>query len=153
MSMSRSASIDSSASTATATTFSHVDLPVDSSNGLYEDREHFQAIFTNDSRFFDTSLHLFKSYYELGYISADEDKSNNLPVPTLSSATSRTSKHRWRPRLLRLHHDHPHDNHHGTIKGFLTPILLRRTGELLASRLSKTSVSLARTRSIERDAN
>ena len=137
MSMSRSVSIDSSASTATVTTFSPADLPGDASNGLYEDREHFQSIFTNDSRFFDTSLHLFKSYFALGYIPIEVEKHNNLQVPSLNTATSRGRKHRWRPRLLGLHNHHPQENHHSTLKGFLTPILLRKTGKLVQENASE----------------
>jgi hypothetical protein len=49
--------------------------PIDPSNILYNDRQNYQVIFTNDSRFFDTSLHLFKSYCDLEYIKSDKKKS------------------------------------------------------------------------------
>lgn len=123
MSMTRSISVGSSASTATMTTISPNDLAADTSNDLYENREHFQAIFTNDSRFFDTSLHLFKSYYALGYIHADEEKSDRLSVPNLTTSNGR--RHRWKTRFLGSKHDH----HDGTLKNFLTPILLRKNGK------------------------
>jgi len=126
MSILHSISIDSSTSTTTMTTISPIDLP-DASNDLYEDRDHFQAIFTNDSRFFDTSLHLFKSYYAMGYIPLDDKK---LHVPTLRT-TSNGYKNRWRPRLLGLNHNN--DNYEGTLKGFLTPILLRKNGKFYNS--------------------
>ncbi|UJR21403.1 hypothetical protein I4U23_024493 [Adineta vaga] len=130
MSMSRSISIGSSASTATMTTISPDDLAVNSSNNLYENREHFQSIFTNDSRFFDTSLHLFKSYYALGYIQTEDEKYDKQSVShlTTSTSTSNSHKHRWKTRLLGFHHNH--DNNHGTIKGFLTPILLRKSDHI-----------------------
>jgi hypothetical protein len=122
MSILHSISIDSSTSTATMTTID----PPDASNDLYEDRDHFQAIFTNDSRFFDTSLHLFKSYYAMGYIPSDDEKYKKLHVPSLRT-TSNGQKNRWRPRLLGLNHNN--DNYEGTLKGFLTPILLRKNGK------------------------
>jgi hypothetical protein len=107
-------------------TIPSADLPTDLSNDLYEDRDHFQAIFTNDSRFFDTSLHLFKSYYALGYIQGDDEKNKKLYGPTLTTTTN-GRKHRWRPRLFGL--SHKNENLNETIKAFLTPTLLRRNGK------------------------
>ncbi len=124
MSMSHSNSVDSSSSTATMTTIPPMDLANNSSNGLYDDHDHFQAIFSNDSRFFDTSLHLFKSYYALGYIESNNDKQKK---PFLTTTTSNGQKHRWRTRLLGSGHDH--ENHNGILKAFLTPTLLRKSGK------------------------
>ncbi|CAF1019254.1 unnamed protein product [Adineta steineri] len=134
MSISRSVSINSSTSTATMTTISPTDLVANSSNGLYENREHFQAIFTNDSRFFDTSLHLFKSYYSLGYIPSDDEKHKKLHVPIITTTTASRQKHRWKPRLLGLHHNNNNSNHEGTLKAFLTPILLRKNDQINRAR-------------------
>jgi hypothetical protein len=128
MSIPHSVSVDSSSSTATMTTISPMDLENNSSNELYEDHDHFQAIFSNDSRFFDTSLHLFKSYYALGYIESNNDKQKKLHVPFLTTTTtSNGQKHSWRTRLLGSSHDH--ENHNGILKAFLTPTLLRKSGK------------------------
>jgi hypothetical protein len=94
-------------------------------NDLYENRDHFQAIFSNDSRFFDTSLHLFKSYVELGHIESTEKKNKKFSMASLT-ASGNGRKHRWRPRLLGFER---HDHHNGTLKGFLTPTLLRKHGK------------------------
>lgn len=121
MSFKRTISIKSTASTSTITTLRSNDLQNNTSNDLYEDRDHFQAIFTNDSRFFDTSLHLFKSYSALGYIQSNNDK-----TAITGSSTTHMHKHRWRPRLLSTnHHEHQHT---GGLKAFLTPTLLRKSG-------------------------
>ena len=126
MSTVQSISVESSSSTTTMATISSSDHPIDSSNGLYEDRDHFHAIFTNDSRFFDTSLHLFKNYLALGYIQADDGKHKKHNGPALTT-TSNGRKHRWRPRLLGLNHNQ--DNLNGTLKAFLTPTLLRKNSK------------------------
>ncbi|CAF2405861.1 unnamed protein product [Rotaria sp. Silwood2] len=123
MSLLHSISIDSSSSTTTMTTLSPMDIPNDSSNVLYENREHFQAIFTNDSRFFDTSLHLFKSYCALGYIQTDDAKTKRLNLPFLTT-TSNGHRQRWKARLLGITPNN--DNSNATIKAFLTPTLLRK---------------------------
>jgi len=114
-------SIKSTTSTSTMTTLPSNDLHNNTSNDLYEDRDHFQAIFTNDSRFFDTSLHLFKSYAALGYIQFNDDK-NSLSI----NSKTHGHKHRWRPRLLATNHSEHH--HTGVLKAFLTPTLLRKSG-------------------------
>jgi hypothetical protein len=129
MSIVHSISVDSSTSTATMTTIPPIDLANNSSNGLYEDRDHFQAIFSNDSRFFDTSLHLFKSYCTLGYIQSKQEKSPKVHVPFLSTTTSHGHKSRWRTRLLGSNHSNNHEN--GILKAFLTPTLLRKSGNLM----------------------
>jgi hypothetical protein len=126
MSLAHSTHAGSSSSIATMTTLSPTDLAPDSSNILYEDRDHFQSIFTNDSRFFDTSLHLFKSYCSLGYIELENDeKHKKLHIPFLTTS-SNGHKHRWRTRLLGIGYNN--DNHHGPIKAFLTPTLLKKNG-------------------------
>src|SRR4051794_12956597 len=104
MSLSHSISVDSSSSTATMATMPPTDLANNSSNGLYEDRDHFQAIFSNDSRFFDTSLHLFKSYCSLGYIQSNEGKLRKLHIPFLTRAST-GYKRRWRPQLSEPSHN------------------------------------------------
>jgi hypothetical protein len=126
MSLVQSRNVGSSSSIATMTTLSPTDLAPDSSNMLYEDRDHFQSIFSNDSRFFDTSLHLFKSYSSLGYIELnDNEKPKKLHIPFLTTS-SNGHKHRWRTRLLGIGYND--DNHQGTLKAFFTPTLLKKTG-------------------------
>lgn len=108
------------------TTIPSNDYPENSANQLYEDRTHFQAIFSNDSRFFDTSLHLFKSYCAAGYIQLNEDKVRKHHVPLLTAPTH-GYRHRWKARLLGIDQENDHQN--GTVKAFLTPTLLRRPGK------------------------
>ena len=65
----------------------------ENSNVLYNDREHYEIIFKNDSRFFDTSLHLFKSYRKRGYLppmTKKRGKSPFLSVPPVLRAAART---------------------------------------------------------------
>ncbi|CAF1106493.1 unnamed protein product [Rotaria sordida] len=138
MSILHSISINSSSSTATMTTLSPTDLPNDSSNILYENREHFQSIFSNDSRFFDTSLHLYKSYCTLGYIQADDEKPKKLHIPFLP-ITSNGYRHRWKSRLLGLTHND--DNSNGTIRALLTPTLLRKNDLLTRNRTGSGSIN------------
>lgn len=61
------------------------------SNRLYNDRDHYEIIFKNDSRFFDTSLHLFKSYRKRDYVriptKTKREKSPFLHVPSLGQTT------------------------------------------------------------------
>jgi len=132
MSLLHSISVDSSSSTATMATIPTGDLANNTSNGLYEDRDHFQAIFSNDSRFFDTSLHLFKSYCALGYIQSNDEKNNQIHVPILTTATD-GHKHRWRSRLLGLNNNNNDHHHNGILKAFLTPTLLKKKGQFFFS--------------------
>jgi hypothetical protein len=132
MSLLHSISVDSSSSTATMATIPTGDLANNNSNGLYEDRDHFQVIFSNDSRFFDTSLHLFKSYCALGYIQTNNEKNNKFHVPILTTTTDE-HKHRWRPRLLGLNNN---NNNNGILKAFLTPTLLKKKGQMFFSKLT-----------------
>lgn len=125
MSIVHSNSMDSSSSIATMTTIPSTDHPNNSANQLYEDRTHFQAIFSNDSRFFDTSLHLFKSYSALGYIPSNEDKTHKHHIPFLTAPTH-GHRHRWKARLLGVNQENEHQN--GTIKALLTPTLLKKPG-------------------------
>lgn len=119
MSLVQSISIDSSSSIDTMSTIPSTDI----TQNLYENRDHFQAIFTNDSRFFDTSLHLFKSYASMGYISSNGIKTKTQLLSPLTGG----HRHRWRTRLLgpRHHEHHPID----TLKALLTPTLLRKQGK------------------------
>ena len=82
---------------------------LDPSNRLYNDHHNYQIIFSNDSRFFDTSLHLYKSYRKLGYIQASSRNKNNgsranlnatLTKPTNNIANSKSSG------VIHHHHDH-----------------------------------------------
>jgi len=93
LSLPHSDSVNSALSASTMTTITSTDLPNNSSNDLYDDHDHFHAIFSNDSRFFDTSLHLFKSYYALGYIQSNDEKHNklHLPLPTKPSNRKKTA--------------------------------------------------------------
>jgi len=75
MSTTHSIDTDSTSSSNTMPTRSWNEQQIDPSNILYNDHQNYQIIFTNDSRFFDTSLHLFKSYRDLGYIPLDNKKS------------------------------------------------------------------------------
>ncbi|CAF0891518.1 unnamed protein product [Rotaria sp. Silwood1] len=117
-------------------TLSPTDLPNDASNVLYENREHFQAIFTNDSRFFDTSLHLFKSYCALGYIQTGDEKAkkNSFPFLTISPHGYR---HRLKTRLLGITHNN--NNSTETIKALLTPTLVRKQDLLIRNRTGSDS--------------
>jgi hypothetical protein len=134
MSLVHSYSVDSTSSTATIATLPFQnDLANNSSNGLYEDRNHFQAIFSNDSRFFDTSLHLFKSYCTLGYIQSKEEKSRKLHVPFISTTSFRGHKHRWRPQLFTSKSTNEHENR--ILKAFLTPTLLRKSSNLFSKKI------------------
>ncbi|CAF3609631.1 unnamed protein product [Rotaria socialis] len=117
-------SSSSSSSIVSDATLTQNDLANNSSNLRYENRDHFQSIFTNDSRFFDTSLHLYKSYAALGYIQSNAHDNKNIPVPILT-AGSHGRRHRMKARLLNLTNNT--DTSKGAIKAFLTPTLLRKT--------------------------
>ncbi|CAF1251257.1 unnamed protein product [Rotaria magnacalcarata] len=94
--------INSTTSSNTTPSLLPDDETMDPSNLLYNDRQNYQIIFSNDSRFFDTSLHLFKSYCDLGYIKVDKKKSKKNPPSSSSSNTLRPPSSglnsRWRPR-------------------------------------------------------
>jgi len=75
MSITRSISTNSTSSSNITPTVQPNGQRIDPSNILYNDHQNYQTIFTNDSRFFDTSLHLFKSYCDLGYIKLHNKKS------------------------------------------------------------------------------
>ena len=104
MSVRRSVSSDSSSSTNTASAVAGNDA----SNLLYNDRQNYQIIFKNDSRFFDTSLHLFKSYCDLGYVKSENEKSKRRFFSSSSSSSSSNthksrsngSTSRWRPPVV-----------------------------------------------------
>ena len=128
MSITHSISNDSTSSSATISTIQRNDQPIDASNILYNDRQHYQTIFTNDSRFFDTSLHLFKSYRGLGYIKLDNEKPKRRLFPSSSSTLkpfSNGSNNRWQPKLAGFSSNH---DIHGNINGTLRPPLLRNYG-------------------------
>jgi len=100
MSTTHSIDTDSTSSSNTMPTRSWNEQQIDPSNILYNDHQNYQIIFTNDSRFFDTSLHLFKSYRDLGYIPLDNKKSKkslfststNPPPKSQSNGTNRRTK-------------------------------------------------------------
>jgi hypothetical protein len=89
MSLKYSLSTSSTSSSATMSTTQPNEQPIDPSNILYNDRQHYQIIFTNDSRFFDTSLHLFKSYCDVGYIKLDNKKKRKSLLSSSSTNTLR----------------------------------------------------------------
>jgi len=78
MSITRSISTNSTSSSNITPTVQPNGQRIDPSNILYNDHQNYQTIFTNDSRFFDTSLHLFKSYCDLGYIKLHNKKSKKI---------------------------------------------------------------------------
>ncbi|CAF0827327.1 unnamed protein product [Adineta ricciae] len=120
MSADRSISTNSTSSASAPVSKKRLNEPmIDPSNLLYNDRQHYQIIFTNDSRFFDTSLHLFKSYCDLGYIESDQKKSKkNLPPLSSSTFKSQTSgfNSRWRPKPVGFSSNH---DANGNTNGFL----------------------------------
>jgi hypothetical protein len=129
MSIRRSLSIDSTSSSATIPTTQKNDQPIDSSNILYNDRQHHQTIFSNDSRFFDTSLHLYKSYRSLGYIKLDTEKSKRRLFSSSSSTLKplpNGSNNRWRPRIAGFSSNH---DIHGHPNGTLKPPFLKNQGK------------------------
>ena len=82
MSLSYSASTGSTSSSNTTPAYQQPNgQEMDPSNILYNDHQNYQIIFSNDSRFFDTSLHLYKSYKKLGY-APNNKKSKKSKVPT-----------------------------------------------------------------------
>jgi len=91
MSRKRSDSNHSSSSSNTTTSANNHE----NSNVLYNDHEHYEVIFKNDSRFFDTSLHLFKSYRKRGYLPPKTKKRGKSPLlsvpPVLKKISSRAS--------------------------------------------------------------
>lgn len=101
MSRTLSISTDSLSSSTTMPKLPPNESTMDPSNILYNDRENYQIIFTNDSRFFDTSLHLFKSYRDLGYIQLDNKKSKKNGYSSSSNTVkSQTNgfNDSWRPK-------------------------------------------------------
>jgi hypothetical protein len=102
---------------------------MDPSNILYNDRENYQIIFTNDSRFFDTSLHLFKSYRDLGYIQLDNKKSKKNGYSS-SSNTMKTQTNRfngsWRTKPSGFSSNHTAN---GNPNGKLKSPFLRQQGK------------------------
>ncbi len=121
MSISNSISTTDSTSSSNAmpTTQSN-EQPIDPSNLLYNDHQNYEIIFTNDSRFFDTSLHLFQSYHKLGYIQTDNKK---LKKPFFSTSTNTLKpqvngqKHRSRSKPTGFRSNHNLDgNNNGTLK-------------------------------------
>jgi hypothetical protein len=103
---------------------------MDPSNILYNDHQNYHTIFTNDSRFFDTSLHLFKSYCNLGYIQLDDKKSNKSLFPnstnTLKPPQSNGHHNRWRSKPTGFSTNHDINGHDD---GTLKPPFPRRNGK------------------------
>ncbi len=81
-------STDSTSSSNTMPTNQLNEQPLEQSNILYNEHQNYQIIFTNDSRFFDTSLHLFKCYRKSGYIQSD----NKKPKKSLFSSSTHMLK-------------------------------------------------------------
>lgn len=95
-------SVTNSISTNSTSSSTHPnEQQIDPSNILYNDHQNYQIIFTNDSRFFDTSLHLFKSYCDLGYVKYDEKKpKKNVYVTPTNPLQPQSNGHNshWRPK-------------------------------------------------------
>ena len=93
---------------------------MDPSNILYNDHQNYQTIFSNDSRFFDTSLHLYKSYRKLGYIPIDNKKSKKSKVPNathISKAQSNGHSNHVRSKSTGARTNHQSNGHtDGTLK-------------------------------------
>jgi len=120
MSLSNSISTDSTSSLTTIPTTQMDEQEIDPSNILYNNHQNYRTIFTNDSRFFDTSLHLFKSYCNSGYIQLDDKKSKKSLFST-STATlkpqSNGHNNRWRSKPTGFSSNHDIDgNNNGTLK-------------------------------------
>ncbi|CAF3334073.1 unnamed protein product [Rotaria socialis] len=112
------------------------DETMDPSNLLYNDRQNYQIIFSNDSRFFDTSLHLFKSYCDLGYIKVDKKKSKKNPPSSSSSNTLRppsSGLSRWRPKTTGFSSDFDAQRNSN---GLSNKISFLRNGDHLSSQRS-----------------
>ena len=97
MSLSQSISTGSTSSSNTIPPMQLNEPEMDPSNILYNDHQNYQTIFTNDSRFFDTSLHLYKSYRKLGYIQSDKRKPLKVTVIPPSTNT-------LKPQINGYHH-------------------------------------------------
>jgi hypothetical protein len=121
MSVTKSVSTDSTSSSTQMN-----EQQMDPSNILYNDHQNYHTIFTNDSRFFDTSLHLFKSYCDLGYIQLDDKKSQKSSfsnsINTLKPPQSNGYHSRWRSKPTGFS-----TNHDGTLK----PPFSRSNGKYL----------------------
>ncbi|CAF0755149.1 unnamed protein product [Adineta steineri] len=122
---------------------------IDPSNVLYNDTRNYQIIFTNDSRFFDTSLHLFKSYRKLGYIELDNKKStkslNSSSSNTVKSHTNGTTS-RWRPKPVGFSSNDLNGKPNGTLN---SPSL--RHYDYAASYRSESGISKLMTSKIKRE--
>jgi hypothetical protein len=93
---------------------------LDPSNILYNDHQNYQIIFTNDSRFFDTSLHLYKSYRKSGYIQSDNNKKSKKSLFPSSSnmlkPESNGDKHHVRSKSTGFRTNHEFDGYDATLK-------------------------------------
>ena len=112
MSIAHSVSTDSTSSSTHAN-----EQPIDPSNILYNDHQNYQIIFSNDSRFFDTSLHLFKSYSDLGYIPIENKKFKKRLFSTTTTTTPSTFKssstghhNRWKSKATGFNNGHTKDD-------------------------------------------
>jgi len=124
MSVTRSTSTDSTSSSNTMPVIQLNDQQIDPSNILYNDHQNYQIIFTNDSRFFDTSLHLFKSYCDLGYIQLDNKKSKKHLFSTSTNTLKKQSNgnnNRKKSKRPGFNSDQNIDgNNNGTLKPSLS---------------------------------
>lgn len=142
MSLKHSIGTNSTSSSATTSQILSNESMMDPSNMLYNDRENYQIIFTNDSRFFDTSLHLFKSYCDLGYVQLDNNKKSKKNLYSSSSNTLKPQPNRfsggWRskPAGFSSNH-HVNENPNGTLK----PSFLRNHGTKFYLKFSNNNIS------------
>ncbi|UJR28027.1 hypothetical protein I4U23_009286 [Adineta vaga] len=131
----RSISTNSTSSSSVPMNKKRVNEPVmDPSNLLYNDHQNYQIIFTNDSRFFDTSLHLFKSYCDLGYIQSNQKKSKKSLQSSSSNAFELQTNgfnSRWRPKPAGFSSNH--DNNRN-INATLKPSFVRHHDHSISHR-------------------
>jgi len=120
MSVTRSSSTDSLSSSNTTAITQLNEQQIDPSNILYNDHQNYQIIFTNDCRFFDTSLHLFKSYRDLGYIQLDDKKSKkhlfSTSTSTLKTESNGNTNRKKSKRPGFSSNQHIDGNNNGTLK-------------------------------------
>ena len=101
----------------------------DPSNMLYNDSEHYQNIFKNDSRFFDTSLHLFQCYRNLGYIESNYQKAKKRGFSTTSNSNTVRSGSNGLDTLFRSRQ--PGFSSNQNMNGTLKPNLTRNAGKFV----------------------
>lgn len=105
---------------------------LDPSNRLYNDHQNYQIIFSNDSRFFDTSLHLYKSYRKLGYIQATSRNRKNDSRLNLTNTlqTSNNNLSNTKSSGVNHHRRNDNDDHINNNNNTLKPQIRTSTGKI-----------------------